>query len=169
MKYAKIMENDTVNCMEGITVSLFMSGCPHHCKNCFNQETWNPNYGTEIEVDKLCDKLNDLIVNYGVHRDFSILGGEPLVEYNRKNTEYIIRKIKEKNPNILIYVWSGYTLEELKSINDSSINYILSTIDYLIDGRYEDDKIDLKLKMRGSSNQNVYKRKGNELIKQQME
>ena len=61
MKYAKIIENDTVNCMEGITVSLFMSGCPHHCKNCFNQETWNPNFGTEINIDELCSKLNDLI------------------------------------------------------------------------------------------------------------
>ena len=103
MKYAKIIENDTVNCMEGITVSLFMSGCPHHCKNCFNQETWNPNFGTEINIDELCSKLNDLINAYGVYRDFSILGGEPLAEYNRKNTQYIIQQIKHKNPNILIY------------------------------------------------------------------
>ena len=158
MKYADIKENDTINCKEGIVVSLFMSGCPHHCKNCFNQETWNPNYGTEINIDELCNKLNDLINAYDVHRDFSILGGEPLVEYNRKNTEYIIKEIKKKNPNILIYLWSGYTLEELKLMNDFSINYILSTIDYLIDGRYEDDKKNLKLKMRGSSNQNVYYR-----------
>jgi anaerobic ribonucleoside-triphosphate reductase activating protein len=165
MKYAKIMENDTVNCMEGIVVSLFMSGCPHHCKNCFNQETWNLNFGTEIDIDELCDKLNDLINAYDVHRDFSLLGGEPLAEYNRKNTEYIINKIKNKNPNILIYVWSGYTLKELKSMNDSSIDYILSTIDYLIDGRYEDDKKDLKLKMRGSSNQNVYQRINGKLEK----
>ena len=165
MKYAKIIENDTINCMEGITVSLFMSGCPHHCKNCFNQIAWNPNFGTEIEIDKLCDKLNDLINAYDVHRDFSLLGGEPLAEYNRKNTEYIIKKIKDKNPNILIYVWSGYTLKELKSINDSSIDYILSTIDYLIDGRYEDDKKDNKLKMRGSSNQNEYQRINDKLNK----
>ena len=165
MKYAKIIENDVVNCMEGITVSLFMSGCPHHCKNCFNQETWNPNYGTEIDINELCDKLNDLINAYDVHRDFSLLGGEPLAEYNRKNTEYIIKKIKDKNSNILIYLWSGYTLEELKSMNDSSINYILSSVDYLIDGRYDDDKKDLKLKMRGSSNQNVYYRMNDGLKK----
>ena len=165
MKYAKIIENDTINGMEGITVSLFMSGCPHHCKNCFNQETWNPNFGTEIEINKLCDKLNNLINAYDVHRDFSLLGGEPLAEYNRKNIQYIIQQIKYKNPNILIYLWSGYTLEELKSINDSSIDYILSTIDYLIDGRYEDDKKDLKLKMRGSSNQNVYQRINGKLKK----
>ena len=165
MKYAKIIENDTVNCMEGITVSLFMSGCSHHCKNCFNQETWNPNFGTEINIDKLCDKLNNLINIYGVYRDFSILGGEPLAEYNRKNTQYIVQQIKHKNPNILIYLWSGYTLGELESMNDDSINYILSTIDYLIDGRYEEDKKDLKLKMRGSSNQNVYQRINNKLKK----
>ena len=165
MKYAKIIENDTVNCMEGITVSLFMSGCPHHCKNCFNQETWNPNYGTEIKIDKLCDKLNDLIDAYDVHRDFSILGGEPLAKYNRKNTQYIIQQIKHKNPKILIYLWSGYTLEELKLMNDFSINYILANIDYLIDGRYEDDEKDLRLKMRGSSNQNIYVRKGNKFEK----
>ena len=165
MKYAKIIENDTINCMEGITVSLFMSGCPHHCKNCFNQIAWNPNFGTEIEIDKLCNKLNYLINAYDVHRDFSLLGGEPLAEYNRKNIQYIIQQIKYKNPNILIYLWSGYTLEELKSMNDSSIDYILSTIDYLIDGRYEDDKKDLKLKMRGSSNQNVYQRINGKLKK----
>ena len=165
MKYAEIKENDTIKCMEGNTVSLFMSGCRHHCKNCFNQETWNPNYGTEINIDKLCDKLNNLINAYCVYRDFSILGGEPLAEYNRKNTEYIIKEIKDKNPNILIYVWSGYTLEELKSMNDSSIDYILSAIDFLIDGRYEDDKKDLKLKMRGSSNQNVYQRINGKLKK----
>ena len=100
-----------------------------------------------------------------MYRDFSILGGEPLVEYNRKNTEYIIKEIKHKNPNILIYLWSGYTLGELESMNDDSINYILSTIDYLIDGRYENDKKDLKLKMRGSSNQNVYQRINNKLKK----
>ncbi len=165
MKYAKIMENDTVNCMDGITVSLFMSGCPHHCKNCFNQETWNPNFGIEIEIDELCDKLNDLINAYDVHRDFSLLGGEPLAEYNRKNVARIIKEIKRKNPNILVYLWSGYTLEELKSMNDLSIDYILSTIDYLIDGRYEDDKKDSKLRMRGSSNQNVYRRMNGKLKK----
>lgn len=164
MKYAKIIENDVVNCMEGITVSLFMSGCPHHCKNCFNQETWNPNYGTEINIDELCDKLNDLINAYDVHRDFSLLGGEPLAEYNRKNTQYIIQQIKHKNPNIVIYLWTGYTMEELKSMNDSSIDYILSTVNYLIDGRYEDDKKDLKLKMRGSSNQKIYHRINGELM-----
>ena len=159
------MENDTVNCMDGITVSLFMSGCPHHCKNCFNQETWNPNFGIEIEIDELCDKLNDLINAYDVHRDFSLLGGEPLAEYNRKNVARIIKEIKRKNPNILVYLWSGYTLEELKSMNDLSIDYILSTIDYLIDGRYEDDKKDSKLRMRGSSNQNVYRRMNGKLKK----
>ena len=163
MKYANIIENDVVNCMEGITVSLFMSGCPHHCKNCFNQETWNPNYGTEIEIDKLCDKLNDLINAYDVHRDFSLLGGEPLAEYNRKNTQYIIQQIKYKNPNIVIYLWTGYTMEELKSMNDSSIDYILSTVNYLIDGRYEDNKKDSKLKMRGSSNQKIYHKINGEL------
>lgn len=163
MKYANIIENDVVNCMEGITVSLFMSGCPHHCKNCFNQETWNPNFGIEIEINELCNKLNDLINAYNVHRDFSLLGGEPLAEYNRKNTQYIIQQIKHKNPNIVIYLWTGYSMEELKSMNDSSIDYILSTVNYLIDGRYEDNKKDSKLKMRGSSNQKIYHRINGEL------
>ena len=158
MKYAKIMENDTVNCMEGITVSLFMSGCPHHCKNCFNQETWNPNFGTEIEIDKLCDKLNDLINAYGVYRDFSILGGEPLVEYNRKNTEYIIKEIKHKNPNILIYLWSGYTLEQLKekAKEDENIKYILDNIDMLAAGPFILAERDITLPFVGSRNQKVY-------------
>ncbi len=161
MKYADIKENDTVNCVDGICVSLFMSGCPHHCKNCFNQETWNPNYGTEIDVNDLSDKLNELINAYDVNRDFSILGGEPLAEYNRKNTDIIVENIRNKNPNIRICLWSGYTFDELKSMNDENINSILSKIDYLVDGRYVDEKKDRNLKMRGSSNQHILHRNGN--------
>ena len=156
MKYANIIENDVVNCMEGITVSLFMSGCPHHCKNCFNQITWNPDYGTEIDINKLCDKLNNLIKAYGVERSFSILGGEPLAEYNRKNTRYIIHKIKEQNKNITIYLWSGYTLEELKDMKDEDINDILMNVNYFIDGRFIESLKDTNLKLRGSSNQIVW-------------
>lgn len=163
MKYAKIIENDVVNCMEGITVSLFMSGCPHHCKGCFNQETWNPNFGTEIEIDDLCDKLNDLIEAYEVERSFSILGGEPLAEYNRKNTRYIIHKIKEQNKNITIYLWSGYTLEELKDMNDEDINDVLLNVNYFIDGRFVESLKDTNLKLRGSSNQNIYFIENNKL------
>jgi anaerobic ribonucleoside-triphosphate reductase activating protein len=158
MKYAKIIENDTVNCIEGITVSLFMSGCPHHCKGCFNSIAWNPNFGTEINIEDLCDELNKLIQCYGIKRNFSILGGEPLAEYNRKDTNYIIHKIKEQNEDIIIYLWSGYTLNELVSMNDDIIIDILDAIDYLIDGRFEINKKNTSLRLRGSSNQHIYKK-----------
>ena len=157
MKYAKIMENDTVNCMEGITVSLFMSGCPHHCKNCFNQETWNPNFGTEINIDELCSKLNDLINAYGVHRDFSILGGEPLAEYNVSYTNVIGNYVRQKFPDIKIFLWTGYTLEELYAKDDDSGKYTDCTnwADVIVDGPWKQELADKRLMLRGSSNQRI--------------
>ena len=81
MRYAALKENDIVN-GEGVVVSLFMQGCPHHCHGCFNQETWDPQGGKEVDINKLIAEIEDAISANGVIRNFSILGGEPFAPYN---------------------------------------------------------------------------------------
>ena len=161
MYYSKIIENDTINCIDGITVSLFMSGCPHHCKGCFNEPTWNKEYGFQTDVDYLILELQNLILENNVERSFSVLGGEPLVEYNIENTDKIIKNIRKMYPNIIIYLWSGYTIEEIQNMQTFDI---LKNIDYLIEGRFVEKLADKKLKLRGSSNQHIYKNENENLI-----
>ena len=161
MYYAKIIKNDTINCIDGITVSLFMSGCPHHCKGCFNSETWNPKFGTNVLIYNLIEEIENDICEFGVERNFSVLGGEPLAEYNRYHTNYIIKSIREKFPNIKIYLWSGYTFEEIQAMETFDI---LKNIDYLIEGRYVEELNDRRLKLRGSSNQRIYNNQDGVLV-----
>jgi len=161
MYYSKIMKNDTVNCIDGIVVSLFMSGCPHHCKGCFNSETWNPKHGTNVLIYNLIDELEKDISEFDVYRDFSVLGGEPLADYNIFHTNCIIKSIREKFPNIKIYLWSGYNIGEIREMNTYDI---LTNINYLIEGRFVEELKDSNLKLRGSSNQHIYENQKGKLI-----
>ena len=152
MRYAALKENDIVN-GEGVVVSLFMQGCPHHCHGCFNQETWDPQGGKEIDINKLIAEIEDAISANGVIRNFSILGGEPFAPYNVRYTYYIVSQIREKYPNIKIYIWTGYYFDDIK--NNEWVRNIIQNIDYIIDGPFEEDKKDITLKLRGSSNQHI--------------
>ena len=152
MRYAALKENDIVN-GEGVVVSLFMQGCPHHCHGCFNQETWDPQGGKEIDINKLIAEIEDAISANGVIRNFSILGGEPFAPYNVRYTYYIVSQIREKYPNIKIYIWTGYYFDDIK--DNKWVRNIIQDIDYIIDGPFEEDKKDITLKLRGSSNQHI--------------
>ena len=152
MRYAALKENDIVN-GEGVVVSLFMQGCPHHCHGCFNQETWDPQGGKEIDINKLIAEIEDAISANGVIRNFSILGGEPFAPYNVRYTYYIVSQIREKYPNIKIYIWTGYYFNDIK--DNEWVRNIIRNIDYIIDGPFEEDKKDITLKLRGSSNQHI--------------
>lgn len=152
MRYAALKENDIVN-GEGVVVSLFMQGCPHHCHGCFNQETWDPQGGKEIDINKLIAEIEDAISANGVIRNFSILGGEPFAPYNVRYTYYIVSQIREKYPNIKIYIWTGYYFDDIK--DNEWVRNIIQDIDYIIDGPFEEDKKDITLKLRGSSNQHI--------------
>ena len=154
MRYAGLKENDCVN-GEGVIVSLWMQGCPHHCKGCFNQETWDMCGGAEITPSALTSRILKAISANGIRRNFSILGGEPLCEQNREYVLDIILKVKQEYPDIKIFVWSGYTIEELKAQQSDIIKKILYNIDMLIDGRFVEELKDLTLKWRGSSNQRL--------------
>lgn len=156
MRIAKIIKNDVTN-GEGISVSLWVQGCPHHCIGCHNPETWDFNEGKEILVDDLIEILKEYIINNGIIRNLSILGGEPLSLPHRSQISYLIVKLKKWCPSLKIYLWTGYTLEYLKHLNETSVNDILNNIDVLIDGPFIQKERNLKLHLRGSSNQKIYK------------
>lgn len=152
MNYIKIIPNDIVN-GEGISVSLFVSGCDFHCPGCFNESAWlftggEPFQKYDYEYIKTKIKDNNMI------RNFSILGGEPLHPLNRHEVYDICTALKSEIPELKIYLWTGYTMDEVKE----NFAEILDTIDVLIDGRYEQSQRDITLKLRGSANQNIWRK-----------
>lgn len=150
MYYSGLKEIDSTNGI-GVGVSLFVSGCNHHCKGCFNPETWNFSNGkpfTEDTMITLIDLIDRDYIDF-----FSVLGGEPYDEQNIDTVIEIVTEVKNVNPNLKIFSWSGYTFEEL-ALREKAIK-LMSLCDYLIDGEFEIDKKDLNLQLRGSSNQRV--------------
>lgn len=153
MKYAGLMENDIVD-GEGVCVSLWTQGCPHHCPGCHNPETWDFEGGYEVPED-IRGKIVKAISANGITRNFSVLGGEPLCEENLDFVLSIITAVRTAYPNIKIYIWSGYTFKELIDKQDPRIINILKQSNVLIDGLYEESLRDITLPLRGSSNQNI--------------
>ena len=156
MNYADIKLADVAN-GTGVRVSLFVSGCNHHCKGCFNPEAWNFNYGkefTEEEENRILKELEHSYVS-----GLSILGGEPLEYENQKGLLPLLRKVKEKFPEKNIWCYTGYTFDddvEGKMLqNYEQTEELLSYIDVMVDGKFEEDKKDLNLKFRGSYNQRI--------------
>lgn len=158
MRYFGVIKNDVVNTKSGFTVSLFTQGCDRHCPGCHNSEAWDFNGGYEKDVDLLIEELYDAIKSNGLQRSFSILGGEPLAPQNREDICYILSCLKIKIPDLKVYLWTGYTKKELDQMNDSYIKVILRFTDVLIDGPFEQNKRDITLPLRGSSNQDIYER-----------
>ena len=151
-KYASIKYNDTVN-GEGICVSFWVQGCPHHCKNCFNPETWDFDAGKNLP-DNFKEDIISAINKNGINRNFSILGGEPLCKENLPLTADLVQTVRNSFPNIKIFIWTGYLIEELNK-KDNNIQIILNNIDILIDGEYIEEQRDITLKLRGSKNQRI--------------
>lgn len=150
MNYASIKTMDTTN-GQGYGVSLFVSGCRHHCKGCFNPETWNFSYGTEFTAETmqfLIESLSRPYVDF-----FAVLGGEPFEPENVGTVLEIITKVKAQFPNIKIYVWSGSSFEDLIKID--ICKKVLSLCDYLTDGEFVEAQKNYKLFLRGSENQRV--------------
>ena len=144
-KYAGIKYNDIVD-GEGVCVSFWTQGCPHKCQGCHNPQTWSFDGGEEIPND-LEKQIIEAIGANGIQRNFSILGGEPLCNENLSLIQGIVKSVKNVYPSIKIFVWSGYTIEELSGRRRSNevLNDILSNIDVLIEGRYIQEKRDLTL------------------------
>lgn len=148
MNYAQIRKYDVTN-GPGVRTTLFVSGCTHNCKECFNIEQQNFKYGNEWT-----NTVEDEFIKYCLNPNVcgvSILGGEPFQQDINIMFNLLQRICNEVQKPI--WIWSGYTYEEI--INDSEKSRLLSFIDVLIDGRFELDKRDLSLKYRGSENQRV--------------
>ena len=134
MRYAGIIKND-IAAGEGMNLTFFVQGCPIHCPGCHNPQTWDFDGGKEFTNDTLKELLESLVAN-GIKRNFSIMGGEPLCQENLFLTTLLINTVKNKYPEIKIYLWTGYLYEELVKKNEAKINWILDNIDYLIDGPF---------------------------------
>lgn len=153
MRVAGIIEDDIADCDDGIAVSLWTVGCPHHCKGCHNQNLWDYGAGQDIPIKTVINEIKEKINKNGIMRNFSVLGGEPLDPQNIKDVDEVLKEVRSAYPNIKIYLWTGYTFEELSEREDAQ--NVLKNVDVLIEGRYiEELRADLPL--RGSSNQRVY-------------
>ena len=152
-RYAGLITNDFANGM-GTCVSFWAQGCPHHCQGCQNPETWDFNGGHELPTDIRSQIVKAICAN-GITRNFSVLGGEPLCEENLEEIDQIITSVRTAYPHIKIFVWTGYTLEELQKEKNLHIISILSQIDVLIDGPFIQDERDITLELRGSKNQRI--------------
>lgn len=145
MRYAQIREMDVSN-GEGVGVSLFVQGCPIHCKNCFNKETWDFNGGEEWtqEVEEKFLKL----VNRDYIQRVSILGGEPLASQNVETVQHILSIIPSNKQK---WLYTGYQFENLNIKQMLAVSHA----NYLVDGNYIDELRDMRLDFRGSSNQRI--------------
>ncbi len=156
MNYADIKKIDVAN-GEGVRVSVFVSGCNHHCKGCFNKCAWDFNYG-----NKFTDKEVDQIIEYMDHdyiEGLSLLGGEPLELQNQEGLLPLVKKVKEKFPDKNIWCYTGFDFEkdvmgDMSKSNETT-KELLNYLDVVVDGKFEEDKKDLKLQFRGSSNQRI--------------
>ncbi len=158
MKYAKIKKCDVAN-GPGVRVSLFVSGCNHHCKNCFNREAWDFNYGKEFTEDEQNEIIENLKPEYIT--GLSLLGGEPFERTNQEGLVPLIKKVKEKYPNKKIWCYTGFTFdnqiigEMIKKEGRKTTKEMLENIDYIVDGKFVEELKDPKLRFRGSSNQRI--------------
>ena len=156
MNYADIKRVDVVN-GEGVRVSVFVSGCNHHCKGCFNQCAWDFNYGNEFTEKEEEEVIDDL--NHDYISGLTLLGGEPLEPINQEGLLPLVKKVKEKFPDKKIWCYTGFDFEKdvvgKMAKESNTTKELLKYIDVLVDGKFEEDKKDLKLRFRGSSNQRI--------------
>lgn len=158
MKYAKIKNCDVAN-GPGVRVSLFVSGCNHHCKNCFNREAWDFNYGNDFTDKEENEIIEDLKPDYIT--GLSLLGGEPFERTNQEGLVPLIKKVKQTYPDKKIWCYTGFTFDKQiveKMINEENravTKEMLNNIDYIVDGKFVEELKDPKLRFRGSSNQRI--------------
>lgn len=156
MNYGEIKSFDIAN-GEGVRVSLFVSGCTHHCKNCFNKETWNFNFGKPF-TKEVEDSIIDMLASNYID-GFSLLGGEPFEPQNQRVLTPFLKRIKENFPNKSIWCYTGYLFDdELLSESRARCectDEMLSLIDVLVDGEFVQDLYNITLAFRGSENQRI--------------
>ncbi len=156
MYYGALKKTDIAN-GPGVRVTLFVSGCTHHCKECFNPETWDFNYGEEFTDKTVKEILQSMKPGY--IRGITILGGEPFEPSNQEHVLKLIKQIKKEFPSKDVWMYSGYLFdEELLKESRARCEYtdeLLSMVDVLVDGEFVIDKKNIMLKFRGSENQRI--------------
>lgn len=159
MNWAEIKKNDIAN-GEGVRTSLFVSGCRHHCKNCFNKITWDFNYGKPY-IHQTQQEILDSIDCYWIN-GLSLLGGEPFEPENQQEIIGLLKEFHQRFPEKNVWCYSGFTIEEItgksspksRAFTEHSIE-MLKLIDILVDGPFIEEKKNIMLKFRGSENQRV--------------
>lgn len=135
----------------GTRATLFVAGCEHKCKGCYNAVTWSPRagspYSRELE-DRIIADLQDTDVR---RQGLTLSGGDPLFPLNVPTIERLVRRVREECPGKNIWMWTGYTFEELTDDQKK----VVDMIDVLVDGRFEEDQLDRQLLWRGSRNQRI--------------
>ena len=150
MRYGEIKKCDIAN-GEGVRVSLFVSGCTHHCKGCFNEATWDFDYGKEFTQETEEEILKALEPEYV--NGLSVLGGEPFEPQNQRALVPFLKKVKERYPGKTIWCYTGYTYEEVQA--HPRLAAALPYIDVLVEGRFIQALYSPHLEFRGSSNQRI--------------
>ncbi|GAM60130.1 ribonucleotide reductase [Vibrio ishigakensis] len=159
MNYHNYYPVDVVN-GPGTRCTLFVSGCIHQCRGCYNQSTWSPSSGhlfTQEMEDQIINDLKDTRIK---KRGLSLSGGDPLLPSNVPHILKLVQRVKRECPDKDIWMWTGYLLAELTPEQQEVIKYV----DTLIDGKFEKDQADARLEWRGSANQVIHYFSKNELM-----
>ena len=158
MNYGTIKWTDIAN-DEGVRVSLFVSGCTHRCKNCFNQIAWDFNYGEVFDENVQNQILKEL--GSGYIAGLSLLGGEPLEPQNQLALYPFIKKVKEQHPEKSIWCYTGFVFDEKTGVlkethkNTQLTKDLIALFDVLVDGPFIEEQKNIRLKFRGSENQRI--------------
>lgn len=143
---------ESINEGEGLRAALFVSGCRHYCKGCFSAATWNFNYGEPFTPQREQEIIEDIASN-PLLSGITILGGDPF--FSSTEVSLFIDHLREAVPNISVWIYSGYTFEELIADPHSEEFALLTRCQVIIDGRFEQELLDTSLLYRGSSNQRI--------------
>lgn len=155
LNYIETYKTDTTNGV-GIRVVLWTAGCSHHCKECHNPQTWNPEAGQLF--DETAEKELFQALSKPFIRGITFSGGDPLYSGNISEVLRLIKKIRKELPNKDIWLYTGFVYEDIFNSNEPDMlirQEIINSIDILIDGPFIIDKKDLRLDWRGSSNQRI--------------
>ncbi len=156
MNYATVKFNDIANGL-GIRTSLFVSGCTHRCKNCFNSEAWDFSYGKPFDKDieeKIITSLNSDFCD-----GLSLLGGEPFEPQNQEGLLPFLKRVKNKFPNKTVWCYTGYLFDsellgESRAKTENTLE-MLKLIDVLVDGKFIEEQKNISLRFKGSENQRI--------------
>lgn len=152
MNYCTIYKRDLVNGL-GVRCSLFVSGCSLHCPGCFNQKAWNEEYGKPYTKE-----TEDSIIRYmqaPYVAGLTLLGGEPMEPHHQQYVWELISRVRRELPDKNIWLYSGYTLDQLRAMSTPYVEKILSNVDVLVEGRFIQALKDPDIPFRGSSNQRI--------------